>query len=298
MTGATINPAYNKLHFMNKNTSGLRVMLTATVLTLFVSCSKDFPRDGFFNPLIGGCQVAEYHISQFDGFFPAPPPYLFRNSFDPTGKIVTGIDCSFTNDILPETLPTFTLHLTVAQKANIVFLIIPPTGPDNNTSDTVGRIYLNRSGRPDSCVGGPGIDPFEPLTPTTEQYYYKNNRLLAVKDIATFPSFVWVSTYTITYDKLGNPLSFANNSYQYDDSRRAGQQFYCDDFMEFDREFYLLQYLGFFPEINNPPNLRTRVVNVDVPQGEAIESPTFDPEGKLISYGTLFGTSTITWNCR
>lgn len=283
---------------MNRSTSILATMLTAIALTLQFSCTKDLPRDGFFNPLIGGCQVAEFHISQFDNFFSSPPPYLFRKSFDATGEVVTGIDCTFADDLLPEYLPLQTLHALVTQKDRMVFLIKKPTGSEGDLPDTLARIYLNKAGRPDSCVGAAGIDPIE-LAPVTEHYYYKNNRLLAVNDIEYLvPGSPFISTDTISYDRYGNPLSFAHNSYQYDYSRRAKQQFYCDDFMEFDRVFYLLQYLGFFPEVTSPVNIRTRVINVDVAAGEAVTNPTFDQEGKLVSYGTLFGTNTITWNCR
>jgi hypothetical protein len=68
--------------------------------------------------------------------------------------------------------------------------------------------------------------------------------------------------------------------------------------MERDRVFYLLQYLGFFPEVTNPPNLRTRAATTDIPQGLPLTNPQFDPEGKLISYGFIEGTTTITWNCK
>jgi hypothetical protein len=285
---------------MKINNSLSAVLLTAVAVTLFGSCNKNLPPDGFFNPLTGGCQVAEYHIPLFDQFFPTPPPYLFVKSFDATGKVVTGIDCSFTNDILPLTLPTFTLHINVVQQRWMVLLIRKPAGKKGVSPDILGRIYLNRAGRPDSCVCAPGIDPFEAAFPVTEHYYYKNDRLLAVNDIVYLgPRPPQVSTDTISYDRFGNPLSFIHNSYQYDYSRRSKQQFYCDDFMETDRVFYLLQYLGFFPEVTNPPNVRTAVTIVESDQPVALSSPHFDSEGKLISYGLSFGgLTTITWNCK
>jgi hypothetical protein len=275
--------------------------LSATVLTgiaamlLGPSCDKNLP--GIFNPLTGGCQVAAFHSSQFDAFYPTPPPYFFQKSFDATGKVVTGIDCSFSNDIVPLTLPSFTLHLNVVQKGLTVLLIRKPTGKEGDIPDTLGRIYLNSAGRPDSCVGAAGIDPFS-AHPEKERYYYKNGRLLAVYDAAFFsPGGYFGGTDTIHYDKYGNPLSFQNNSYQYDYSRRATQQYYSDDFMEGDRVFYLLQYLGFFPEVTNPPNVRTRAANTDNPEGVNLTHLLFDAEGKLIGYDFATGTNTITWNC-
>jgi hypothetical protein len=277
--------------------------LSATVLTVLVvmllgsSCGKNLP--GIFNPLTGGCQVAAFHSSQFDAFFPTPPPYFFQKTFDATGRIVTGIDCSFSNDIVPLTLPSFLLHLTIVQKGWMVLLIRKPTGKEGDVPDTLGRIYLNSAGRPDSCVGAAGLDPFASARPVKEIYYYKKDRLLAIYDAAFFSPGGWFgNTDTIHYDSHGNPVSFLNNSYQYDYHRSAKQQYYSDDFMEGDRVFYLLQYLGFFPEVTNPPNVRTRAANTDNPEGVNLTNLTFDAEGKLIGYDFVTGTNTITWNCR
>ncbi len=273
------------------------MLLTAITTTLLGACNKSLPPEGFFNPLIGGCQVAAFHNSQFDYFFPTPPPYLFQKSFDATGKVVTGIDCSFSNDILPWTLSSFTLHLNVVQQGWMILLINKPTGIKGDIPDTLGRIYLDRDGRPDSCVGV-GLDPFNAGALTKEHYFYKNGRLLAVNDIVYYNAdYFFGGTDTISYDRFGNPLSFMNNYYQYDYSRRVKQQYYSDDFMEADRVFYLLQYLGFFPEVTNPPNVRTRAADVDAPEGVNLSNLQFDSEGKLISYGYYTGTNTITWNC-
>jgi hypothetical protein len=273
-------------------------VLTAIAITLLgSSCNKNLP--GPFNPLTGGCQVAAFHSAFFDSFYPTPPPYLFQKSFDATGRVVTGIDCSFSNDIVPLTLPSFTLHLNVVQKGLTVLLIRKPTGKEGDIPDTLGRIYLNSAGRPDSCVGAAGLDPFLSADPEKERYYYKNGRLLAVYDAVYFsPGDFFSGTDTISYDRFGNPLSFKNNSYQYDYNRRAKQQYYSDDFMEGDRVFYLLQYLGFFPEVTNPPNVRTRAANTDNPEGVNLSNLQFDSEGKLIGYGGITGTNTITWNCK
>ena len=69
--------------------------------------------------------------------------------------------------------------------------------------------------------------------------------------------------------------------------------------MEVDRVYYLLQYLWFFPEVTNPPNLRTAVTTVDSDFPVAVVDPQFDSDGKLISYGLSYGgATTITWNCK
>ena len=97
------------------------------------------------------------------------------------------------------------------------------------------------------------------------------------------------------YDKFGNILSFNGNTYQYDYSRKAKQQFYCDDFMGNCEPFYLLQYLGFFPEVNNPPNIRTHV-ETTVFHGD-LTNHKFDHEGKLIGYD-FYEPVSVAWDCR
>jgi hypothetical protein len=63
--------------------------------------------------------------------------------------------------------------------------------------------------------------------------------------------------------------------------------------MNDEADFYLLQYLGFFPEINNPPNLQTSSYNSDGAEGGPLGDQQFDAQGKL----TGFGPISITWNC-
>ena len=98
---------------------------------------------------------------------------------------------------------------------------------------------------------------------------------------------------TIRYDNYGNVLSIGTMTYQYDYSKRPRQQFYCDDFMGDDEPFYLLQYLGYFPEINSPVNLRTYTSAV-VFRGP-LTNHQFDGEGRLISYDLASTPVTITW---
>jgi hypothetical protein len=277
------------------------VLATATIFMLFNSCTKDVPFQNFFNPLIGGCQVAEYHVTQFDPLFPTPPPFLFRKTFDPSGRIVQEIDCNFENDILPADLLSSTLHLKIGQKGRVVYLI-KKDAVKTDLPDTVVRIYLNEKGRPDSCIGGPGSDPQAGSESFEKEYYtYEDNRVTEVKSNITFISGGHTSFFdgkdTVKYDKYGNPLSFASNSYTYDYTRKARQQFYCDDFMGIESDFYLLQYLGFFPEVTSPVNVRTGV-NTGSDTGGPLTSQRFDQQGKLIGYDIDYIPVSITWNCR
>ena len=286
---------------MKRNISPTLVLATVSIFLLFNSCTKDVPFRNFFNPLIGGCQVAEYHVTQFDPLFPTPPPYLFRKTFDPSGRIVQEIDCNFTDDILPADLLSSTLHLKIGQKGPVVYLI-NKASVKSDFPDTVVRIYLNEKGRPDSSIGGPGSDPQAgPGSFEKEYYTYKDNRVTDVKTNLTFifngNPISSDAVNTVTYDKFGNPLSFAGNSYTYDYTRKARQQFYCDDFMGNESNFYLLQYLGFFPEVTSPVNVRTGV-NTGEDTGGPLTNQQFDEEGKLIGYAIDFIPVSITWNCK
>lgn len=287
---------------MKRNISPSVVLATATIFMLFNSCIKNVPPKDFFNPLVGGCQVAEYHLGSFGTLFPTPPSYLFQKTFDPSGKIVREIDCSFNDDILPGDLLSRTLFMTVEQKGWIVYLIKKDSDL-THIPDTLVRIYLNEKGRPDSCIGGPGSDPEAGRTGFEKEYYtYKDNRIQLVRSNITSaqldgPAFTFANVDMVKYDRYGNPLSFSGESYTYDYTRKAKQQFYCDDFMGDESDFYILQYLGFFPEVTSPVNVRTGV-NTGSDTGGPLTDQRFDAEGRLIGYAIDDIPVSITWNCQ
>jgi hypothetical protein len=71
------------------------------------------------------------------------------------------------------------------------------------------------------------------------------------------------------------------------------------DYMQSDWPFYLLQYLGFFPEVTNPVNIRTNLV-ADASLNGPILNHKFDADGKVISYDFISTggvPSFIIWNC-
>ena len=281
-----------------KQKLSLSVSLTAIAVLLLVnSCTKDFPR-GYFNPLIGGCQVVEYHWPQFDQFYPAPLPLLFRKTFDPTGKVVKGMACGFLNDNLPADAAGFLLDMTIAQRDRRVFLIKADSGK-MIPPDTLVTIYLNNQGRPDSSIGRPGSCPEAgTLAYEHEYYYYKNDRVTYIKHtIWADADFSFSGKDTVRYDKYDNPISYGFNTYQYDHTRKGGDKFYADVFMGNESNFYILQYLGFFPEINNPPNLRTYEYSSDWSGGGNLTNQQFDREGKLTGFSLVGENVTISWNC-
>jgi hypothetical protein len=278
-----------------------RIILALAACMLFMafsSCNKIIPvPSGFPNPLNGDNQVAEYHVPIYDDFYP-DYYYLFRKTYDPSGKIVKEIVFSFNDDLGVDDVVNYTYDFLVESKGRVVYFI-EEASAKNGLPDTAFRLYLNSQGRPDSCIGNTGFIPNVGTYVESEYYYYKNNRFFAVKDNQAdqpFPPTFSTRTDTMQYDKFGNPLSFLGNSYQYDSSRTVASQFLCDDFVGRADLFYLLEYLGYFPEITSPVNIRTGISRIDDP-GSPETAQQFDREGRLISYNFL-SHITIIWNSK
>jgi len=278
------------------------LLLGAGSLLALTSCRKDIGRfDGSTNPLESHEQVVEYHIPTYDAAYPPRFPFLFKKIYDPSGKTVKEIDCSFWDVQSPSQLflDEFYHTLKVEQKGRMVYLINTQLTKEN-TPDTVARITLNNQGRPESCAASPALDPDAASKPAVTEYYtYKNDRVTLVKSVyngeipSTHPQpFTYTIVDTVHYDNVGNPISFLGNSYQYDYTKKPKQQFYCDDFMGGDEPFFLLEYLGYFPEVTCPVNLRTHVATL-IFSGD-LTNHQFDSKGRLISYD-FYAPITITW---
>jgi hypothetical protein len=132
-----------------------------------------------------------------------------------------------------------------------------------------------------------------------EYFYYKGNRIWYIKTIlggnADRPSQTGVDT--VYFDSHGNPAKFGPNTYQYDYTRRVNFQYYIDDQMESVPGYYVCQYLGYFPEVTSPPNLRIHVQADEF--NLTLLDYQFDPAGRMISYEySIFGGVTIAWHLR
>jgi len=267
------------------------------------------PIGQFQNPLSSDYQVAEYHMTEYDNEnqppYPNHFPYLFKKIYDHSGKTVTEIDCSFDSEhnFYELTNSGFYHEFKVVQHGQTVYLINKQL-PKSNIPDTVARITLNLYGRPESCSANAELTPdiARDPSPIIQHYFYRNNMVTAVK--SDFTNQVTTNTYldSLHYDNNGNLMSFNGNSFQYDYTRTAKQQFYCHGYMGLQEPFYLLQYLGYFPEVNSPTNVMIHIDNVYDDWAGALTNHKFDREGRLISYNwpggaSLFGDLplTITW---
>jgi len=277
---------------MKKNALSLSALATVALLLLFFSCSRKY--DDFHNPFPQDCDVASYILPSDPtdtSAYSRVKPSLFKKTYDPSGRMVTGIDFNYWNAL---TVPLFhEHHMLVKTDGQKIFLL----DKDDNL-DTAVRIFLNNQGRPLSCeINAATNDSHGDSYGELNKFVYKNNRLIAIKTTRFSEYYPLESTDSLHYDNDGNILSFSQNSYQYDLHRKARQQFYCDDLMGSTDGFYIMQYLGFFPEVTSPTNVRT-YVNAVLFVGNVTDH-RFDADGKLISY--VFrgpNPTTITWHCK
>ena len=268
---------------------------------LFNSCNKvGFPLNHYPNPLTGnagGCQVADYHLSEFDPL-PQGAYYLFHKKYDASGKNVKEIIFNISEDVFFGDIFRFQADYQVVDKGRKVYLITSD-GLGHGLPDTTATIYINASGRPDSIVSYSQLTyHFDKRAGETVKTYfsYKDQRLFSARNVFHGYFVQTDQTDTVHYDSHGNMSSFADYTYQYDYTRTAKQQCYLDDYMQNKGELYLCEYLGYFPEITSPTNVRTAISGGY--ESGALTNHTFDGEGKLIGYDSRnFGHVTITWNC-
>ena len=285
-----------------KNVDSIRIGIFAVAtFLLFNSCQKViYPLNHFPNPLTGGsggCQVASFHLSEFDPL-PQGAYYLFGKKYDPSGKNLKEIIFSISEDVFFGDLLQFQSDYQVVDKGRKVFLITKDA-LGHSIPDTGAIIYLNTLGRPDSIVSYSQITyHFDARTGETVRTYfsYMQDRLFTARTVKHGYFVSSDVTDTVRYDNYGNMASFASYTYQYDYTRTAKQQCYLDDYMQNKGEVYLLEYLGYFPEVTSPTNVRTGISGGY--ESGALTNHQFDGEGKLISYDSRnFGHVTITWNC-
>ena len=253
------------------------------------SCRKDIFPIGQ-DPLTSRDQVVEFHNNEFDNlgpeYGPLPPHYPFVKMYDNAGK-VRELICYFDIEQLPRDVTSFQVHVKVIEKGRKVYFLNVDS-LNHGVSDTTAILYLNAAGRPDSCVGDYHFMENRnagKLAVATNTFHYKDNKLVYVTDLELSGPFVAASRAdSVRYDQYGNALSFFVNSYQYDYTKTAKEQFYSNDFMQNYWEFYMLQYLGYFPEVNCPTHVRTAVQRIGGQGFLTLSGHQFDGKGRLVSY--------------
>ena len=232
------------------------------LLFAFSSCRKEIVYlNQFPDPLKANAtgQVAEYHNDRYDAFLGPQDHFLFTKLFDHSGN-VSEIICGFDNGQLVYFVQANMLDLHIYDKGRHVYLVTQGA----STSDTTAHIYLNAFGRPDSAIGNyrlfyhnPDDETPRDSTAIEKTYFsYQDHRLVGVKTVNYSGGTAETLQDVVQYDSVGNPVSFGPFTYAYDYTRKPKQQFYIDYINHSRNEYYLLQYLGYFPEVTSPINLR------------------------------------------
>lgn len=229
-------------------------------------------------------------------------PFFFTKVYDPSGKYVKEINAAFNNVRYPADLVHYPLRLEY-KPSKIYFIRM------ESPFDTVVTAWLNHQGRVSytSSKGGTYENTF----------VYRNNRLFSIQ----WHTEAFGVTDTCVYDVYGNIMSIAHYEsfygerdgyfYEYDYAKKAKQQVYFEETRNINNDFTLMQYMGFFPELN-PVNLRTHS-KLGLQQGYGFENyignHLLDAKGKLIQYDLLTPPGTtgdqqiitrafLTWNCK
>lgn len=289
LSDRTINPILLtfKLNRMTKTPTTLLLRIVFTCSIFFFSCNKINEILDHSHLPLPTCEVAEYHVPFLDGFF-LDFPLMFRKTYDAKGNLEE-IDFAFSNTL---GFLAAAHDMIVKYSGQRVFLLSKA-----NPSDTTMTIILNIQGRPVSCTIAAELNDDEGHGyGDTEYFTYKNNRIFSIRGVNSAPHG-YQATDTVFYDTHGNPSRFGANSYQYDYTKKVKQQYLDDDQQEYTLGYYICQYLGYFPEVTSPPNLRTHVQADEFTYN--LTAYRFDWEGKLVSYS--YGGTTadviVAWHC-
>jgi hypothetical protein len=252
----------------NKISLATAILLIGMSL-LFSMCKKTSTPGRIIQQKLA-CDVARYMVTINQ------PQALFQKTYDAAGKSVTEISCSFFEpgfDVFSEGYFGHQHDLLVTKSGSSLILL-----DKNDPADTAMMVYFNKDGRPASSItnlAGNITDNY--LHGDTENFAYKGSRVFSVETLGA-------QVDTVRYDSLGNVLSFAGNNNIYDYDRQAAESFYITDFQQTDHGYYLLQYLGYFPEVTNTTNIRSNTSNsywkVQVNNG----SERYDSVGRVIEF--------------
>ncbi len=259
------------------------------VLAIFCACKKSIPASLIPPRNQETLLVDEYLSPQYDAAL-LDFPLLFKKKYTSSGKL-SEMDFSFDDTFVAA--DSLEHDFSIVQKGLKVYLL-KVTDP----SDTGVVITLNGQGRVTSCHITQEINDIHRQA-EMEYFYYKGGRIWYIKTVpdANADNFYGPSVDTVYFDNHGNPAAFGPNTYQYDYTRRVNFQFYIDDQMESVLGYYVCQYLGYFPEVTSPPNLRIHVQADEF--NLTLLDYQFDPAGRMISYEySIFGGVTIVWHLR
>lgn len=256
--------------------------LLAGMCLFFCACKKASSLPRVIQQKLA-CDVAQYSLN-LGGYPTLNDTTLFQKTYDAEGKAVTEIECVFYEPYASDLNGGYIYgphHDLLVTKSGSSLIL----RDKNNLADTVMVVLFNKDGRPASCVASPAgnLTDTHNLISDTESFTYKGGRVFSVKTV-DFQTEV----DTVQYDSLGNLLSFAGNTYIYDYYRQATESFYIMDYQPRSHGYYLLQYLGYFPEVTNTTNIRSALSNLYLRYQANLGEEQYDSAGRVIGFNFHF----------
>jgi len=268
--------------------------LTVVIFFGFASCHKwDWD---WFDKSKTDCDVQSYYLTEIG--YGGPDPFLFEKKYNAARDRVTEITFTFLN-LHPVEVP---YQARLVYETDRFFAI-----NKLNKKDTLMKVLLNSQGRVKKVYGKIHRDSI------MFEYDHKQRLKVIAAEISAGGA---LSRDTCDYDDHGNILGITHRDmygrvgyfYKYDYSRKAKRQFYLDEPVQHD-EFALLQYLGYFPELE-PKHVRifSRIgleTGARLYEGH-LTNHKFDSKGRLISYDSyheedfkyLYCSAIVNWKCR
>jgi hypothetical protein len=281
---------------MRNNSSLVVTVLLSGISLLLCTCKKASTLERVIQQKLA-CDVANYSL-YLDGS-PIINVSLFQKTYDAQGKAVTEIQCVFFEPYFDGYSGFGPQHDLLVTKTDSLLIL----RDKNNLADTAMMVLFNKAGRPVSSItslAGNITDSYSHYG-DTENYTYRGGRIFSVEVVGS-------QVDTVQYDSLGNLLSFAGNTYIYDYYRQATESFIITDYQPRTHGYYLLQYLGYFPEVTNTTNIRSSLSNSSLFETANLDGEQYDPAGRVIGFstyflqGSIFGNTppwvtTITYHC-
>ena len=261
----------------------------ALALVFVGSCKKTNPASSPIPRDQHTLVVDEYLLPLYDNAI-FDFPLLFKKKYDQVGRF-NELDFSFENTLVA----SYSLEHDYSVVQNGLTLYLLKVG---DPTDTGVKVILNGRGKAVSCHIAKDINDIHGIA-ETEYFFYKNDRIWYIKTVPDggADNSLQPSYDTVYFDTHGNPSRFGFNTYQYNYTKKVDFQYYIDDQMESSPGYYICQYLGYFPEVTSPPNLRIHV-QADEFSLDLLDDQ-FDPAGRMISYQySNFGGVVIAWHLR
>ena len=280
----------------NPYLSGLLVAGTA----MFASCQKDDVLATEKEVIIenasaksANCVATAFNVRYADG-----NKMVFKTQFSPSAAQATRINAG----VYHGGVITSNLDLDIKRQGRT--LTVYKAG---SSTESILVITLNNNRKVISAVAGTVAD----INFLPTEFTYENGSLSSMKmkngSVETMSRFHYSNGNIIKVEDVDAAGNISGQvQYEYDLGVKAAKQLYLEETRNFNwNTFTLLQYLGYFPELD-PSNLRTRTkvlwANNYVVFDAKLQNHRVE-NGRLVSYEVTFPGSSVTipheiqWDC-